>query len=69
MSHDELTGLAAGYALSALDEDELKSFETHLASCPDCQATVAELRLLIDGFSMMAEEVEPTAALRERILA
>jgi hypothetical protein len=69
MSHDELTGLAAGYALSALDENELKSFEAHLASCPECQASVSELRVIIDGFSMMTDEVEPSAALRERILA
>ncbi len=69
MSHDEITGLAAGYALSALDEDELKSFEAHLASCPECQVSVAELRVIIDGFSMMADEAEPSTALRERILA
>lgn len=69
MSHDELTGLAAGYALSALDEDELKSFEAHLASCPECQASVAELRPLVDGFSTMTDEAEPPAGLRERIMA
>ena len=69
MSHDELTGLAAGYALSALDGDELKSFEDHLASCPECQASIADLRSLVDWLSMMTEESEPSAGLRERILA
>ena len=54
MSHDELTGLAAGYALSALDEDELKSFEAHLAFCPDCQASVAELRHHWSAWAMIS---------------
>jgi hypothetical protein len=69
MSHDELSDLVAGYALSALDADELKLFEAHLTSCPECQAGVAELRPLVDGMSNMTEEAEPTPALRERIVA
>ena len=69
MSHDELTGLAAGYALSALDEDDLKSFEAHLPSCPECQASVAALRPLVDEFPKMAGEADPPPGLRERIMA
>ena len=69
MSHDDLSGLAAGYALSALDPDDLKIFEAHLASCPECQASVAGMRPLIDALAMMNEETEPADGLRERILA
>ncbi|MCI0829568.1 MAG: zf-HC2 domain-containing protein [Chloroflexi bacterium] len=69
MSHDEFTGLAAGYALSALDADDLKLFEAHLASCPECRASVAGLRPLVDCLSMMNDEVAPPAGLRERIVA
>ena len=69
MSHDELAGLAAGYTLSALDADDLKLFEAHLASCPECQASVAELRPLVDGLSLMTDEAEPAAGLRDRIMA
>ena len=69
MSHDEFAGMAAGYAISALDPDELKLFEAHLASCPECQAAVADLRPLVDALSMMNPEAEPVGALRERILA
>ncbi len=69
MSHDEFAGMAAGYAISALDSDELKLFEAHLASCPECQAAVANLRPLVDALSMMNPEAEPVGALRERILA
>jgi len=69
MSHDELTGMAAGYALSALDADELNRFEAHLASCPECQAGVAEMRPMVDALSLLSEEAEPAHELRERILA
>ena len=69
MSHDELSGMAAGYALSALDPDDLKIFEAHLASCPECEANVAGMRPLVDALSMMNEDAEPVDALRERILA
>ncbi|NQW21960.1 MAG: hypothetical protein HQ475_00785 [SAR202 cluster bacterium] len=69
MSHDELKGLAEGYALSALDADELKQFEAHLDACQECLASVAELRLPVDALSMMNDEAEPAGNLRERILA
>ncbi|MDA1128385.1 MAG: zf-HC2 domain-containing protein [Chloroflexi bacterium] len=69
MSHDELSDLAAGYALSALDSDDLKIFEAHLATCPECQVSVARLRPLVDALSMMNEPAEPADDLRERILA
>ena len=48
MSHDELIGMAAAYTLSALDPDDLRIFEAHLASCPECQARVDGMRPLPD---------------------
>jgi len=69
MSHDELSGMAAGYALSALDPGDLKIFEAHLASCPECETSVAGMRPLVDALSMMNVDAEPVDALRERILA
>ena len=69
MSHDELNGMATGYALSALDPDDLQAFEAHLASCPECQASVAELRPLVDALALMNEAAEPADGLREQILA
>lgn len=69
MSHDEIAGLAAGYALSALDADDLKSFEAHLESCPECAACVAELRPLVDGLPGITEESTPPTGLRAKIMA
>lgn len=36
----DIHDLAAGYALNALEVDELEEFEAHLASCSDCQQEV-----------------------------
>ncbi|MDE0823316.1 MAG: hypothetical protein OSB07_05010 [Dehalococcoidia bacterium] len=69
MSHDELSGLAAGYALAALDTDDLQLFVAHLASCPECQDDVAGLLLAVDGLSQSADEVEPAPDLRARTMA
>ena len=68
MCLDEINGLMAGYALSALDADELKKFEGHLATCPDCRAGVAEMQPLIDALSMMNKKCVPSDALRERVM-
>jgi len=68
MSHDELNGMAA-YALSALEADELDRFEEHLATCPECQSSVAAIRPAVDALSMTGEEAAPAHGLRGRILA
>ena len=68
MCLDVINGLMAGYALSALDADELKKFEGHLATCPDCRAGVAEMQALIDALSMMNKKCVPSDALRERVM-
>ncbi|MDA0263285.1 MAG: zf-HC2 domain-containing protein [Chloroflexi bacterium] len=68
MGHDESAGLVAGYVLSALDVDELKEFEAHLKTCPECQVVVAEMRPVVDALSLANDENEPSNALRERIL-
>ena len=69
MSHDELSGMAAGYALSALDPEDLEIFGDHLVSCRECQASVAGTRPLVDSLSVMAKDAVPVDSLRERILA
>ena len=69
MSHDDIAELAADYALSALDPDDLALFEAHLPTCPECTASVAETRALAGILAATPEETEPPAALRDRILA
>ena len=59
---------AAAYALHALDEHEVASFEAHLATCHTCAREVTELRLAVDTLPMSVEPYAPPAALKDRIM-
>lgn len=64
----EIHALSGAYAVDALDPDERRLFEEHLASCATCRAEVAGLReatALLGGL----EETAPPADLRDRVLA
>jgi anti-sigma factor RsiW len=43
-THDEIAELLGAYALNAVDPDEARAVEAHLAECPRCRAEVAEHR-------------------------
>jgi anti-sigma-K factor RskA len=60
--------LAAPYALDALDTDERRRFERHLAGCARCPA---EVRALSEDAVRLAwsTAAPPPAALRDRVLA
>ncbi|MFJ4471461.1 anti-sigma factor domain-containing protein [Streptomyces sp. NPDC089424] len=64
----DLHGLAAPYALDALEPDERARFEKHLASCERCAREVRELSE--DAVRLAWSTAAPApAALRERVLA
>ena len=42
MTHDEIAELLGAYALDAVDADEARSVEAHVAACPRCAAELAE---------------------------
>lgn len=69
MEHEAIRELGAAYALDALDSDERRRFEDHLAQCPECQEEVGSFQetasLLADGI----EAAHPPRELRERILS
>lgn len=66
MTDHEIHTLSGAYAVDALDDEERARFEEHLAACASCRAEVADLR---ETAALLAEPVEPPAALRERVLA
>jgi anti-sigma-K factor RskA len=70
MTHEELLGSAAAYALGALDGDELARFEAHLPSCAECLAEVDAYRQVVALLAYAAPQAAPAsgAALRQRIL-
>jgi anti-sigma-K factor RskA len=68
MEHDTYNELTAAYALDALDADETKAYEEHLAGCAICQDSLAALSGTMVQLAFAAPPVDPRPELRERIL-
>jgi anti-sigma-K factor RskA len=70
MTHQELIDSAASYALDALDPEERRQFEAHLAACDECQSEVAAYREVAASLAhaVPATPVPSSRALRDRIL-
>ena len=59
----------AGWALGALDSDDLAAFGEHLQSCGQCQAEAAEFTPVADGLKFAAPAVEPPDGLELKTVA
>ena len=57
------------YAAGALEAEEARALETHLASCADCRAELDDWREVTAALAYSAERAEPSAQLRSRIMA
>jgi anti-sigma factor RsiW len=64
----DLHDLTAAYALDALDPDEAREYEAHLARCERCRAELASLSEAAGALAYGAEAPAPPAELRARIL-
>lgn len=74
MSHttvdEEAAGRAALYALGALEGDEAREFEEHMAAgCAACAAELREFETVAGDLGVAALEAEPPAGVRARLLA
>lgn len=74
MSHttvdEEAAGRAALYALGALEGDEAREFEEHLAAgCAACAAELREYETVAGDLGMAAPAAEPPKGVRARLLA
>jgi anti-sigma-K factor RskA len=69
LSHDALREDLAAYALGALDPDDVRKLEAHLAECAGCQDELRELRLGVDAVAASVEQRRPHRRLRRRVLA
>jgi anti-sigma-K factor RskA len=69
MEADALHDLTAAYALDALDTENARRYESHLAHCARCQDELAELSESTGALAYASEAPMPSADLRERILA
>jgi len=70
MTHQELIGSAASYALDALDSEERALFEAHLAGCQECRSEVAAYREVAGALAhaIPTTAIPSSEALRDRIL-
>ena len=68
IEHDVLREQAALYALGTLTASERAAFSTHLASCAECAAEVRALAPAAAALAHAVPQVDPPAALRERVL-
>ena len=74
MSHttldEEAAGRAALYALGALEGEEARDFEEHVAAgCAACAAELRGFEGVVAGLGQAAPEAEPPAGVRARLLA
>jgi anti-sigma-K factor RskA len=58
----------ASYVLGALPEDEHERFAKHLATCEDCQVSVAELQVAADALPLATTQLMPPPELKDRIM-
>ena len=56
------------YVLGALEGDEKQAIESHLSACADCTRKLAAARGRVAAISFAAPRVEPSAAVRDRLL-
>jgi anti-sigma-K factor RskA len=68
MTNEDLHELAAGFALDALDPDDRRAFESHLAGCERCRTELAGLSETVGALALSVDGPAPPVALRERIL-
>jgi anti-sigma-K factor RskA len=61
--------LTAGYALDALDSEERRAYEAHLAGCEHCQQELESFWETTAALAVAATGPAPSPGLRDRILA
>jgi len=68
MTHEYYKELLAANALTALDAEDARGLETHLASCADCRSEMDGWEGTAAFLALDATPFEPSTQLRERIL-
>ncbi len=66
---ESVRDLAAAYALGALSPDEAGPYEAFLATSPEAQREVAEMRDVAALLALGQSEAAPSADLRQRVMA
>lgn len=69
MAEEHVFDLIPGYALGALDEDERKLVDEHLADCKTCQAEFQSYKIVVDDLPLGVKISSPPPGLKAKILA
>jgi anti-sigma-K factor RskA len=67
--HEDRRDDLAAYALGALEAAEASELESHLTTCAECRAYLAEIRPGVDLLAASAPQLPPPPGLRERLLS
>ena len=69
-AHDEYLELVSGYALGALEDDDRRALEEHLATgCVSCRSALREAQDVADQLAGAVTPVAPPPELKTRLLA
>ena len=69
MVHEEYKEMIPARALSALDAAEAQALNEHLENCAECRKELEEWQATAATLALTADPVEPSPAVRERILS
>jgi anti-sigma-K factor RskA len=69
LTHDEVVEMGGAFVLGALDAREAAAVRAHLATCAEDHAEIAELGAMLPVLAASVPVVEPSPALKGRILA
>ena len=69
MIHEAYKEMIPARALSALDAAEAQTLNEHLENCAECRKELEEWQATAATLSLTADSVEPSPAVRERILS
>jgi anti-sigma-K factor RskA len=68
MAHEDYKAMLPGQALSALDADEARALDQHLAECAECREELADWEKSAATLALIAEPAEPSPEVRRRIM-
>ena len=68
MKHEDYQQMLTAHALGALDQTDREVIEQHLAGCAECRAELDEWHGTAGALAYVANPLEPSTQLRERIL-
>lgn len=69
MVHEEYKEMIPARALSALDAAEAQALNEHLENCAECRKELEEWQATAATLALTSDPVEPSPAVRERILS